>query len=218
MDKVVKRDLSNVYKEVKDSLFECKIMNENIRNAKYHHNAKFFQGPSIIKSGILSLDEQRKLEGRKITEREKNILSDECYVNGSEYISISSGDIDYEYISEKEFIYNSTLPNFLDILISNDISAMRNSINYANEYLVYKRISPKKIESIDTRILALSNLSTMNEEEKINEIIKNFNYIRLISKEILKRNRKILLREVSDDEINLDVEKLTKMPKLILEK
>lgn len=91
MEKVVKRDLSNVYKEVKDSLFECKIMNENIRNAKYHHNAKFFQGPSIIKSGILSLDEQRKLEGRKITEREKNILSDECYVNGSEYISISSG-------------------------------------------------------------------------------------------------------------------------------
>ena len=57
MEKVVKRDLSNVYKEVKDSLFECKIMNENIRNAKYHHNAKFFQGPSIIKSGILSLDE-----------------------------------------------------------------------------------------------------------------------------------------------------------------
>lgn len=95
---------------------------------------------------------------------------------------------------------------------------MRNSINYANEYLVYKRISPKKIESIDTRILALLNLSTMNEEEKINEIIKNFNYIRLISKEILKRNREILLREVSDDEINLDVEKLTKMPKLILEK
>ena len=64
----------------------------------------------------------------------------------------------------------------------------------------------------------MSNLSTMNEEEKINEIIKDFNYIRLISKEILKRNREILLREVSDDEINLDVEKLTKMPKLILEK
>lgn len=218
MEKVVKRDLINVYKEVKDSLFECKIINENIRNAKYHHNAKFFQGPSIIKSGILSLGEQRKLEGRKLTEREKFILSDDCYVNGSEYISVSSGDIDYENISEKEFIYNYASTNALDILISNDISAKRNSINYANEYLVYKRILPEKIKSFDTRILALSNLSTISEEEKINQIVECFNYMKLISEEILNHNRKILLREVSDDEINLDVEKLTKMPKLVLEK
>lgn len=217
----VKADLNELYQIVEENLYKCKSDNQEVIEAKYHHNTNYLLGKKIVKHGILSLHEQIKLENRTITEAEKRMLNDENHVNGDRYISISSTDIDYDKVSDDDMIYNPTKTTELDILISDDIQVRRNSSNYANEYLVLGRISPRKFKSIDIRILE----NIFNDEKysgydkltKIKKFIDCYNAIREIAIIILKKERNILIRELSKEEMNLDLHKLSKLPKLVLE-
>lgn len=210
MIKIIKKDL--VIDEIEKNILSCKSLNIDDFEADYHHNTKYKVGIDIVKNGILSIEQQRKLNNKKLTLEERRKLNDDFHVNGYENISICKTNIDYSTIREDEFIYDFNLSESLDILISNNIFARRNSINYANEYLVYKRISPKKIKSIDIRLLNL-----MKKKVDVNSLISDYNYLRMIAIIILKYKRDILIREASSSIINLDIKSLSLLPKLVLE-
>ncbi len=207
------------YEFIKDSFYSCRVQSVEIKEAKYHHNTSYEKTPLVIKNGILSLKEIAILENRTLTQTELNRYNDDCHVNGSNQISLSSLDIDYSTVSKKEWLYDPYFPGDTDIRISSSVKAYRNSKNYANEYLVDNKVLNNDFRAIDIRILKLIKESIKKEKPNdLEEIINNYNNLKEIALELLKCNLDIPLREMSEENITLDLFEIIKLPKLILKK
>ena len=199
---------------IKNSLLDC-YENEFLISSKYHHNSPFSKVPSLLKHGILSKNEYLKLTGKSLSRKELILRSDEYYANGLDYVSISAtGGLEISKREKDEKLeYTSSGDSNVDIIIDDEINAMRCSRNYYNELLVKDKINTADIISIDVRLL-----NRIINNKNIREIVNDFNMIPLIAKTILDENLNIQIREATydDDIVSLNKRKLLKIPKIIL--
>ena len=202
---------------IRDSINDFKIRSVEINNAKYHHNTSYSFAPLILKHGILSQSELNRLGIKKYSSEVLKLLSDtDSHVNGIDDVSLSVVGLTDLYRDEME--YNPYDPSSVDFTISNDIQARRSTIHYGNEFLCHKNIDNDKLKSVDVRILKLIELTLINKKDSqsIKNIIDKYNCLKNIALAIKQYKLDIPFREMSQDNLTMDVDKVSKAPQLIL--
>ena len=207
----IKLEEKYILEYIRHALETCKTKPVEINDARYHHNTSYKDISSIIKYGLLSKRKQVELENKTLSERDWVLFSDDGHVNELDNISLAV--VGLKDIYRDEMVYDPYMPRKVDILISNDIKAGRNSINYGNEFLVQHEIENKYFKSIDLRILKY-----VVEFKNNQNLIEKYNYLSKISQSLLDNNLYIPIRDMSFDNITLDKEKVIELPKLILKK
>lgn len=196
-----------------DTLNSHRIKTKNIEEGLYHHNSSYQFGVSIVKNGILSLEELNKKQIIKLSEEQLKLYDDTySHVNGANGISLSIVGLTDLYRDEDE--YNPFDSNKLDIIVSKQVQARRSSTHYGNEFIASKKISSKLFESIDVRLIKF--LENIKHESDITKLIENYNHLLDIAKAIKEKGLDISIREMSNENITLDVEKLSNSPKIIV--
>lgn len=199
---LLKENMSNI-------IYKSTSLQKDV-NYKFHHNTCYKYGKSILKHGILSINDLRK-EGLIDISNSlyMNLCDIESHVNGTNSVSLSMSGLTDLYKDEEEF--DNTLCNSLDFLIGDNVSARRNSIHYGNEFLSDKSIPVSDIKGIDVRFL-----NYINKCNDINLLIEEYNHLKDIARYIRDNNMNITLRERSCNlELELDADKLIDIPMII---
>jgi hypothetical protein len=214
-----RKDIIMAYRFIRENLYSCKKEHLELVDDSFHHNISYKDAPNSIKFGLLSYKLQKLVKNKQITQKEYALFTDECHVNGIDRISIASTDS--EDIDKNKFNYNPYSSNMVDIIISKDVPASRNTKNYSNEYLVKDIISQKYFKSMDIRLLQIINdikksVDITELEYLILKMIECYNYLIILADTMINYNyQKIPIREMSDNKIvDLDVKKLSKLPLL----
>ena len=207
-----------VLKYIRDMLYECSyvIKNKGDKTYQYHHNTAYEYAPSIIKYGILSIEELNSLGIRSYSKDYLKFIDDiESHVNGKDGISLSVIGLTDLYKNEDEF--DPCQSNIVDFLVDENIKTVRNTIHYGNEFISRDKITSDKIVSADIRIINYINNLSEKEGKAIFSVINKYNQIIMMSKEILRHNRNIQMREMSEG-VNreIDVKKMSEMPRLLM--
>ena len=207
-----------VLKYIRDMLYACSYAIKNIDdNAyQYHHNTAYEYAPSIIKYGILSIEELNSLGIRSYSKEYLKFIDDiESHVNGKDGISLSVTGLTDLYKDEDEF--DPCQSNIVDFLVDENIKTVRNTTHYGNEFISENKISSDKIVSADIRIINYINNLGEKDGKAIFSVINKYNQIIMMSKEILRHNRDMQMREMSEG-VNrkIDVEKMSEMPRLLM--
>lgn len=203
---------------IRNMLYACSYAIKNIDdNAyQYHHNTAYEYAPSIIKYGILSIEELNSLGIRSYSKDYLKFIDDiESHVNGKDGISLSVTGLTDLYKDEDEF--DPCQSNIVDFLVDENIKTVRNTTHYGNEFISRNKITSDKIVSADIRIINYINNLSEKEGKAIFSVINKYNQIIMMSKEILRHNRNIQMREMSEG-VNrkIDVEKMSEMPRLLM--
>lgn len=205
-----------ILKYIEDSICSSKLDFIFVENAKYHHNTRYSNAVSICQNGILTMLD---LNNHNIIEFSPEILkkfSDDIFhVNGIDSVSLSIFGMDD--LSKDEEEYCPFDPRKVDFLVSSDVKTIRNSTNYGNEFLSLGSIDIDKIKSIDIRLMDLIDKYDKNSTYTIEQLVNKYNILRDIAYTIKEFDLDIPLREMSrDDEFTIDVDYLSKKPKLII--
>lgn len=203
---------------IRNMLYACSYAIKNIDdNAyQYHHNTAYEYAPSIIKYGILSIEELNSLGIRSYSKDYLKFIDDiESHVNGKDGISLSVTGLTDLYKDEDEF--DPCQSNIVDFLVDENIKTVRNTTHYGNEFISENKISSDKIVSADIRIINYINNLSEKDGKTIFSVINKYNQIIMMSKEILRHNRNMQMREMSEG-VNrkIDVEKMSEMPRLLM--
>ena len=203
---------------IRNMLYACSYAIKNIDdNAyQYHHNTAYEYAPSIIKYGILSIEELNSLGIRSYSKEYLKFIDDiESHVNGKDGISLSVTGLTDLYKDEDEF--DPCQSNIVDFLVDENIKTVRNTTHYGNEFISENKISNDKIVSADIRIINYINNLSEKDGKAIFSVINKYNQIIMMSKEILRHNRDMQMREMSEG-VNrkIDVEKMSEMPRLLM--
>ncbi len=208
-----------VLEYISDTISSVREKGSEISNAKYHHNTNYENAASTCKYGILTLKDLNIYGLRHDSEELLKIMADSSsHVNGDNAVSLAVVGLNDLY--EDELEYDPFSPNMVDFLVTSDLKAGRSSINYGNEFLCYHSISPADLRSLDIRILQLIKKQGNNIDiAKIQDILQKYNYLVTTALELKRLNRELPLREMSEKSIfALDLDKLSKQPKLTLKK
>lgn len=203
-----------VLEYIKDMINDYRIKSVEVNNAKYHHNTSYKNVPIILKYGILSLNELNRLGLRNdTTEFLKKMSVEESHINGIDGISLSVVGLTDLYSNEEE--YDPYIPGVADFIISSDLTPMsRFNYHYGNEF-VYKKVIPvEKIKSLDVRILKL--LDKQKDLSNIKKVIDNYNALKEIALIMKELQVDMPLREMSEDNLTIDIDKMANTPRLIL--
>ena len=93
-----------VLEYIRYTLNDIMIGTSNVTDAKYHHNTQYLLTKSIIRYGILSLEELNKLGIRNYTNDTLKVLDDiESHINGKTGISLSIVGLTDLYHDEEEY-------------------------------------------------------------------------------------------------------------------
>lgn len=205
-----------VLEYIKNMLNCCFYSLKSIDAAKYHHNTSYEAAPSIIKYGILSMEDINNLGIKLYSKDCLNLMDDiESHVNGRNGVSLSVIGLSDLYKGEEEF--NPYESNYIDFLVDSNIKAFRNTIHYGNEFISEGRINSDKIKAADIRLIKYIDSLYKKDIFSIIEVINKYNQIIMMSKEIVEAGKDIQIREMSDGvKKNIDVIKMSKTPKLIL--
>ena len=203
---------------IRNMLYSCSYAIKNIDdNAyQYHHNTAYEYAPSIIKYGILSIEELNSLGIRSYSKDYLKFIDDiELHVNGKDGISLSVTGLTDLYKDEDE--YDPCQSNIVDFLVDENIKTVRNTTHYGNEFISENKISNDRIISADIRIINYINNLSEKDGKAIFSVINKYNQIIMMSKEILRHNRDMQMREMSEG-VNrkIDVEKMSEMPRLLM--
>ena len=201
---------------IRDILHGYQVKYLDITSARYHHNSSYDQATSIIKNGILSLEDQVKLKIAKYSKEDlKKLDNIEYHVNGSDGISLAV--VGLKDLLPNEMEYDPYQIDLVDFLISSDTMAYRITTHYGNEFVTHESIiHPSKIRTVDIRLLKYIDSLEKKDltKEELMTIKNKFNALREIAIEIKRNNLNIPIREMSYKEVVLDNEKLSKTYKL----
>lgn len=228
--KLVNISLDNVYQLIRQNIYSCVTNPIEITDKKFHHRLNIKSLPIVLQHGLLSNKLKAKIiEKRNLTEKEKFVFSDECHVNGYDYVSVSSVEEDLSKMYKDEDLWDTYLGIDPDIIISSRIDAKKNTINYFNEYIVQDKIPVEMFNSIDMKLLKIMDYNFFNKEqnkkeEKIKMMLEYYNYLREVAIILKQNNLNIPLRETSevaneneyDKALTLDCQKVIQLPKITL--
>lgn len=218
---VNKTNSNYIYELIKENIYKCSIVSKPVFDTKYHHQTPIKKVPDVLKNGLLSKRKSAELEGRKLTQKEILSYSDESRVNGLDYISLSSMDIDFSEMSEDDFCYNPFNVVGVDIVISKDVEVHRSTHNYFNEFLVRDKIPSEMFNAIDLRILKIldfdfHDVDKNKMDSRIELMVDYYNELRNIALSLKENKLSIPLREVSNDIITLNPQKVIAFPRIQL--
>jgi len=205
---------------IRTMLSDAKIKSETVESDLFHHNSSYSKTPSIIRNGILSIKELNARGIERFSEKDLRILSDiSSHINGSECVSLSLTGLKDLYQDESE--YNPLTSLDTDILVSKEITARRSTEHYGNEYLVSESITPDKFKSVDLRLLKLyedyiKEKVYFEKGSFITNLIERYNKLREIAQALYEEKLDIPLREMSEGNMTLDIDKIKKNPVLVL--
>lgn len=217
----IELDKKYIFEYMLDILNSSKVGKFSVDNARYHHNASFLNGVSIVENGILSISELNRLKICEYSCQQLKLLDDiESHANGNDGISLSVVGLTDLYGFEDE--YNPFFDNYLDILVSSSIKVFRYAQNYGNEFIALNKIDPNDFRSIDIRLLKSIQkfLNQKNcQQERMDDLINKYNSIINLSQALENRKEFIPLREMSfEPDMTLDTYKLSKLPILVLKR
>ena len=193
------------------------ISKRDINMADYfHHNSSYDSSPSIVKRGILSLEEQNKKGINSYSEDVLKIMDDTTsHINGSDGISLAR--IGLRDLKENEEEYDPYNTWSVDFLIKQDIRAARVTRHYGNEYISFSSIKPSSFASVDVRFLKYVDKMTENRHNiDYRDLVNRYNRLIMIAEEIIKRKLEIPFREMSYMPQEIHVKKLANSPRLVL--
>lgn len=200
---------------IKDTFNDAKIISKNITDAKYHHCTKYHDAASILKYGILSMEDIKKLGIKKYTKEIMEIMKDtESHINGIDAISLAVVGLDDLYPNEDEF--NPYSPETVDFLIDSKINVRRSALHYGNEFLSTESITLDKIRTADIRLLDYIDRIKPNSTYTIESALKKYNCLKDIAIAIKNSQKEIYLREMSNSNITMDIDKISSLPTLSL--
>lgn len=201
-----------VLEYIYDTLSSIKYGQENI-DARYHHNSSYKYAPSLVRYGILTLDELNEHGVINLSEDQRKILNAEDHVNGTTGVSLSVVGLDDIWRGEEE--YNPLSPKVVDFLVSPESIPVRSTMHYANEFVHNGSIKPSEIQSMDVRLIQLLQNKDKYSDETVKTIIDKYNNLIEAADFILSVNPGIVVREMSNGEsYALDVNKLSRTPKI----
>lgn len=223
LEKILIEDIKKLFYFIKNNINNCSTMkNYELKNYYFHHNKEISNITEVLKYGILSINEECKKKGIKLTKFEKWVFEDEFHVNGTDFVSIAATDIDYDKMFPKRLSYNPYLIEKADILLCDSIRkiAMSNQKNYSNEFLVKNVIPVTYFKRIEFRFLSNINKVT-NENQSIDKnqlvkLINYYNYLIDIANLINLYDLEIELIEASFDKLLLDKTTLSKLNKILV--
>lgn len=197
--------------------YSYSIKNIQDNDYQYHHNTDYEYAPSIIKYGILSMEDINNMGIKSYTEEYLRLMDDiESHINGKDGVSLSIVGLTDLYKDEVE--YDPYQPSSVDFLVDENIKTVRNTTHYGNEFISSK-ITTDKIISADIRILDYINNIEETDEKSIINAASKYNQIIRMSKEIIRAKSNIQIREMSYKfNRNIDILKMSKMPKLLIKK
>ena len=206
---------NEIFDFIIDTLYETRMELSMVDNIKFHHNTSYQNAPLVCEYGILTLLDLNKFgirnDSKELLERYNDI---ESHINGTDGISLAVMGLTDLYKDESE--YNPFEPRFVDITLSDELTAYRNTYHYGNEYICNKSIGVDKIQTIDMRIIEYIDRCRTNEDLK--ELIDMYNNSIKISKTINQNNLSILLREMSyNDKFIIDTKKLALAKHIIID-
>lgn len=205
---------------IMDTFSDTFVTDRVVLEARYHHNTRYKDTPSVLENGILSLLELHNLGIRRFTDKELMILGDtDSHVNGINCVSLAVVGLTDLY--RDEFEYDPFSFDVVDILVDSSVKARRNSTHYGNEFLVDRLIHSEKLRAIDIRMIKLIESIKLNEaigNKKIDSLIENFNNLSKIAKSIKDNGRDIPLREMSYGNMVMDIDKVTDYPEISLKR
>lgn len=207
----------DAYEFIKFLLHSCMTSSAIIQDAKFHHETRIEKIPSMINNGILSKDKLAKLDDKGLSHHEISIYSDDYHVNGLNYVSVSSMELDFSTMGKDEFYWDPFTSLQSGIVISKDIKACRVTKNYFNEFLVEGGIHPNSFKAIDTKVLKVYTYRFYDEKEnRIDRMLRYYHTLKYIAYVLKESRLDIPLREVSDEIITLNPQKVLKLPNLRL--
>lgn len=209
-------DEKDILKYIKKFIQSITLKSSDIDNARYHHNTSYHDAASICRYGILTMNDLKKLKIKNYTKEFLSTMDDiESHINGTDAVSLAVVGLQDLYPNEEEF--DPFNPNCVDFLISNEVKAGRSSINYGNEFLSYSSIGVDKVKAVDVRILKLMDLLEKKlNSSSIENIIKNYNCLKDIALIIKDYKLNVPIREMSFQNVSLDIDELGSMPRLAL--
>lgn len=221
MEKKISR--KHVVEYIETNIQENRNKKTTLENTKYHHNSSYADAPDICKYGILSIQELNKRGIKTFSKKLLKSMKDTNYhINGIEGISLAVVELDKLSHTKNEY-YNPFDHRFVDFLVSSEVKAIKNTTHYENEFITKDSIiTLDKLKSVDIRLLHLLEKyrKKVRNKEKgkgfmLEIIIDDYNYLREIAINMKKSSLDIPLREMSR-EIDLDKDKISELPKLIL--
>ncbi|MBE6159912.1 MAG: hypothetical protein E7157_02570 [Lactobacillales bacterium] len=206
-------DRKHIKEYIEDTLNSYRIKPKTIEEKLYHHNSSYKDGASIIKNGILSLEQLNNKKIIQLSEEQLKLYDDtSSHVNGADGISLSIVGLTDLYRDEDE--YDPFVPDSLDIIVSKEVQARRSSTHYGNEFIAKTKISSKLFESIDVRLLKL--IDRIKYDSDTIKLIENYNHLLDIAKTIKLKELDISIREMSGENLTLDIERLSDSPKVFV--
>ena len=202
---------------IKTLLNEYRVSTREVKNAKFHHNTDYEYAASVCRNGILTLNDLVSKKVFDYDEKQMQVFADiESHANGIDGISLSIPGMTDLYIGEWE--YDPFEPKHVDFLVSSDIVAGRSAVNYGNEYITRNSISIDKLRAVDVRLLELIKMYEARDinTENIKTIINKYNSLKDIALAMKETKLDIPFREMSKTQIEFDIDKLSKTPKLLL--
>lgn len=200
----------NVIEFVNDYISSITSKNGEINNGRYHHNCEYSDAPSIVKNGILSLYDINRLGIKTYSSDVLDLASDiESHVNGCDAISLAVVGLTDLYRDEDE--YDPFNPMLVDFVVSDNIKAGRSSINYGNEFLSYEPIYRDKFKAIDIRLR-----SYLNKTKDYKKVIAMYEDLRKIALAMKSTKLDVPLREMSNGNNRIDIDKVINMPKILI--
>lgn len=202
---------------IRDILNSYKLKLSIVNTDNYHHNSRYDLGASIIKNGIMSLNDQNKNGIIKLSKEKLDLMGDiSSHVNGNNGISLSKVGLTDLYRDEDE--YDPFASYLLDFIISKDVNASRMTEHYGNEFVCYEKILPKMFKSLDVRLIDyLLQSEKKYDLKRVNEMIKKYNSLRDICNSMVESDIDFPLREMSlKDKFDIDASEIKKLPKLVL--
>jgi len=201
---------------IRDTLKLLKSKRDINMSDFFHHNSSYESSPSIVKRGILSLEDQVKKGAKSYTEDILKIMDDTTsHINGSDGISLARMGL--KDLKENEDEYNPYNTWCVDFLIKQDIRAARVTRHYGNEYISFSPIKQSSFVSIDVRFLKYMDKMIENHHSMdFTDLVNRYNRLIMIAEEIIKRKLEIPLREMSYIPQEINVKKLANSPRLVL--
>lgn len=197
---------------LKELLCSAQVPFDVVENAKFHHVTQYSNAAGIMQTGLLSYLEKMKLAGKEPDYKELQIRSDEHFVNGTTYISLSKEGFteDDLYPGEDLMIFNHERPGVVDIVISNEVKAVGIGINYLNEYLAEDRVDRELFRAVDTRLMDYFNDADKSATLELK--IRKFNDLTKIALAMKESGLDIPLRHNGVEQFGLDIEKVSSFP------
>ena len=201
---------------IKDIIQSIALRKLEVKDCMYHHNTSYHTASSIIRNGILSLQQMHDSQIKNISSNLLNIADDTTsHINGKDGISLSKVGLSDLY--RDEFEYCPFNPRYVDFQVD-DIKAYRNSGHYGNEFIAKESIMQDKFRTIDIRILEFIKAVKDNSDTKVlRDLIDKMNSLREMAVAIKELNLSVPLREASfNRNIELNTIELAKSKVLCL--